>query len=326
MDYILNFADIVLSNCGGAMEMLSKIKSKIFHTEAGMCIAYFLRNAKPRMKILSAEKTIAYIEQHHCSVARFGDGEFEMLLGDVSESGTGVSGFQKQNPELSKRLAEVLASKDPNLLVCIPYTLNSIWGRTQESRNFWYYWSERNEQRKRITDLIHNFHGIDKVFGDSQVSRPYIAWETKKKADGIFPSLMGLWANKDIIIVEGVKTRMGVGNDLFAGARSIKRILGPAKNAFDYIDEILEKIEEFHTNELIIMALGPTATILAAELSAKGIQAVDIGHIDIEYEWYLRGAKKPELIPGKFTNEAAQSSDVDACNDEWYNSQIVAYI
>lgn len=306
--------------------MLGKLKSKIFNTEAGMCTAYYLRNVKPQLKILTAEETVDYIEKHHCSVARFGDGEFEMILGSGHESKKGISGFQNRNPELIKQLTDVLASKDPNLLVCIPYTLNSIWGRTQDSRNFWYYWSERNDQRERITDLIHSYHGSDKVFGDSQVSRPYIAWKTKRKADIIFPRLMSLWADRDIIIVEGVKTRLGVGNDLFTGATSIKRILGPAKNAFDNLDEILEKIEEVHTDELIIMALGPTATILAARLSAKGIQAVDIGHIDIEYEWYLRGAKNHDLIPGKFTNEADQTNDVDDCDDEWYNSQIVARI
>lgn len=306
--------------------MIRKLKNKLSHTEVGMCTAYYLRNVKSQLKILTAEETVDYIEQHYCSVARFGDGEFEMILRSERESKKGISGFQKRNPELIKRLTDVLASKDPNLLVCIPYTLNSIWGRTQDSRNFWYYWSERNDQRKRITDLIHSYHGSDKVFGDSQVSRPYIAWKTKKKADIIFPRLKELWDDKDIIIVEGVKTRLGVGNDLFTGAKSIKRILGPATNAFDHLNEILEKIEEVYTNELIIMALGPTATILAAMLSAKGVQAVDIGHIDIEYEWYLRGAKKHDLIPGKFTNEADQGSDVDDCDDEWYKSQIVARI
>lgn len=306
--------------------MLNKLKSKIFHAEVGMCTAYYLRNVKPQLKILTAEETVDYIEQHRCSVARFGEGEFEMILGSGCESKKGVAGFQNRNPELIKRLVDVLASQDPNLLVCIPYALNSIWGRTQDSRNFWYYWSECDDQRKRITDLLHSYHSTDKVFGDTQISRPYIAWKTKKKADIIFPRLMELWADKDIIIVEGVKTRLGVGNDLFTGAKSIKRILGPATNAFDQLDEILVKIEEVYTNELVIMALGPTATILAAMLSAKGIQAVDIGHIDIEYEWYLRGAKKHDLIPGKYTNEADQGSDVGDCDDDWYNSQIVARI
>ncbi len=291
-----------------------------------MSAAYYLRNEKPQLEILTPEQTVDYIEKHNCSIARFGEGEFELILGSEYESQKGVSGFQNRNPELIKRLKAVLASKDPNLLVCIPYALNDIWGRTQDSRNFWYYWSERNDQRKRITDLIRSYHGADKVFGDTQISRPYIAWKTKKNADIMFPRLKGLWEGKDIIIVEGVKTRLGVGNDLFTGAKSIKRILGPATNAFDHLDEIREKIEEVRTNELVIMALGPTATILAADLSAKGIQAIDVGHVDIEYEWYLRGSKSHDLIPGKFTNEAAQGSNVDNCDDAWYTSQIVARI
>lgn len=222
--------------------MLNKLKSRLFHTEIGMCAAYYLRNEKPRLEILTPEQTVDYIEKYNCSVARFGEGEFELILGSEYESKKGVSGFQNRNPELIKRLEDVLASKDPNLLVCIPYALNNIWGRTQDSRNFWYYWGERNDQRRRITDLIRSYHGTDKVFGDTQISRPYIAWKTKKNADIMFPRLKGLWEGKDIIIVEGVKTRLGVGNDLFTGAKSIKRILGPATNAFDHMDEIREKI------------------------------------------------------------------------------------
>lgn len=306
--------------------MPNKLKSKLFRTDAVMSAAYYLRNEKPLLEILTPEQTVDYIEKHNCSIARFGEGEFELILGSDYESKKGVSGFQNRNPELVEQLKKVLASKDPNLLVCIPYALNNIWGRTQDSRNFWYYWGERNDQRKRITDLIRSYHGTDKVFGDTQISRPYIAWKTKKNADIMFPRLKGLWEGKDIIIVEGVKTRLGVGNDLFTGAKSIKRILGPATNAFDHLDEIREKIEEVRTDELVIMALGPTATILAADLSAKGIQAIDIGHVDIEYEWYLRGSKSHDLIPGKFTNEAAQGSQVDECDDAWYNSQIVAQI
>lgn len=306
--------------------MLSKLKTKIFHTNAVMSTLYYLRNTKPRLRIMSAEQSIDYIEKTACSVARFGEGEFELILGSKHESTQGISGFQNRNPKLIESLKDVLFSQDSNLLICIPYALNNIWGRTKESRDFWYYWGERDNQRKRITDLIRNYHGARKIYGDTQISRPYIAWKTRKNADIMFPRLKRLWEDKDIIIVEGIKTRLGVGNDLFAGAKSIKRILGPAINAFDHFDEILAKIADVHTNELVILALGPTATILAAELSNKGIQAIDIGHVDIEYEWYQRGSQKHELIPGKFTNEAVEGSNVDECNDEWYNSQIVAQI
>lgn len=306
--------------------MISKLKTKIFHINVVMSTLYYLRNTKPRLRIMSSEQSIDYIEKTDCSVARFGEGEFELILGSKYESAQGVSGFQNRNPKLIESLKDVLSSQDPNLLICIPYALNNIWGRTKESRNFWYYWGERDDQRKRITDLIRSYHGARKIFGDTQISRPYIAWKTKKKANIMFPRLKRLWEDKDIIIVEGIKTRLGVGNDLFGGAKSIKRILGPATNAFDHFDEILAKIVAVHTNEMVILALGPTATILAAKLSNKGIRAIDIGHLDIEYEWYQRGSKKHVLIPGKFTNEATEGSNVDECNDEWYNSQIIAEI
>lgn len=301
--------------------MLSKLKSKLFHTEIGMSAAYYLRYSKPRLNILTAKQTIDYIKKNKCSVARFGDGEFDLL-----NSAQNNIGFQANSQSLVEQLKRVLSSTDSKLLLCIPYSLNSLWGRTQTSRNFWFYWCERNNNRQKTIDLIFSLQNRGYTFGDSQVTRPYIAWKTKTHADILFPRLKGLWEGKNIIIVEGSKTRLGVGNDLFTEAKSIKRILGPATNAFDHLDEILAKIEEVHTDELVIMALGPTATILAAELSAKGIQAIDIGHVDIEYEWYLRGSKSHDLIPGKYTNEAAQGNNVVDCNDAWYNSQIVARI
>lgn len=302
-------------------KVLHNIYNRIFPTNLVMSTVYYLKNEKPRLKIMTPQQSIAYIEKTNCSVARFGEGEFELILWPERNLG-----FQNHNDELEKRLEGVLASKNSNLLICIPYALNNIWGRTQNSRNFWYYWSERKEQRKLITNLIKKYHGTDKVFGDTQISRPYIAWPTSKNADDMFPKLMNLWKDKDIIIVEGVKTRLGVGNDLFTGAKSIKRILGPATNAFDYCDEIREKIEEIRKDELVILALGPTATIIASDLADRGIRAIDIGHLDIEYEWYLNKATGHDIVPGKFTNEAEKGNDVEECNDEWYLSQIVTRV
>lgn len=33
--------------------------------------------------------------------------------------------------------------------------------------------------------------------------------------------------------------------------------------------------------------LDPTATVLAYDLAVQGFQAVDINHVDVEYEWFL---------------------------------------
>lgn len=76
---------------------------------------------------------------------------------------------------------------------------------------------------------------------------------------------------------------------MFSGAESIQRIIGPAENAFHAYDKILECCKDQTKDKLFLLALGPTATVLACDLCKMGYQAVDIGHIDLEYEWFLKG-------------------------------------
>lgn len=296
--------------------------SKILPERTVLCWSHYLKNQKPKLKILKATDTINYIKSHNCSVARFGEGEFELILWPERNLG-----FQEHNAELAERLKQVLSSQNSELLICIPYALNQLWGRTEESVRFWYYWSERKQQRERIVSLIKTYHNKECIFGDTQISRPYIAWKSPRNAEIMFPRLKSLWQGKDILIVEGEKTRLGVGNDLLNEAKSVKRILCPVVNAFSHCDEILSAIEENRNdNELVILALGPTATVLAFDLCERGIRAIDIGHLDIEYEWYLRGMRGHDLIPGKYTNEAERGNNVDECLDEQYLSQVIARV
>ena len=128
-------------------------------------------------------------------------------------------------------------------------------------------------------------------------------------------------------IVEGEQTRIGVGNDLLDNAANIYRILAPAKNAYDVYDRIVESVQK-HTPQgaLIIIALGPTATILAYDLAKMGYQSLDLGHFDIQYEYHIRGIHTKEAIPGKYVNEAAaagQTVDDSAIKDKRYRASII---
>ena len=77
----------------------------------------------------------------------------------------------------------------------------------------------------------------------------------------------------------------------------------------------------------MLIALGPTATVLAYDLSQKGIQALDVGHIDIEYEWYLRKDRTHQKIENKFVSEASNGTTVDLLdNKNKYYDQIVKTI
>ena len=90
------------------------------------------------------------------------------------------------------------------------------------------------------------------------------------------------------------------------GMKTIKRIIAPAKNAYDDFENILKKALSVDKDYLFLIALGPTATVLSYELAKKDRVAFDVGHVDIEYEWLRRGAKKKVAITGKFVNESGR--------------------
>ncbi len=92
-------------------------------------------------------------------------------------------------------------------------------------------------------------------------------------------------------------------------------------------DEILSAVKQYaDANTLVLISLGPTATVLAYDLAMAGIQALDIGQLDNEYEWYLRNAAGRIEIPGKRVAELGKYHKVQEIEDEAYKNQIVAGI
>lgn len=280
----------------------------------------FILRTKYHLRIMNSDKTLKYIQKYNLSIARYGDGEFEIILNNKGP------GFQENSEKLKIKLEEVLENKNPNLLICIPRCLNTIKECNKSSASFWVEWGKKDNHQQHIVNLVRSKSGVFYRFGDSQLSRPYIDWRKDKKAKRIFPKLKKIWMGRDIIIVEGEQTRLGIGNDLFSDVNSIKRILAPSINAFGYYESIKKSIEKNYHGELILLALGPTATVLTSDLANQDIQALDIGHIDIEYEWFLRGAKNKVHIPGKFTNEAKGHHNYTECLDSDYQSQIIERI
>ena len=276
-----------------------------------------LRRGK-KLRIMDSDKTIAYIIKHRLSVTRFGDGEFNIIF-----NGEGVN-FQSGSMQLSHRLKEVLLSNRPDLLVCLPHAINTVHGLNERASNFFQNWSLKNYSH--LSSLIIRAGENSLLYGDASMTRPYKDWDDPIRAKRIFDAMKQLWQDQDILFVEGEQTRLGIGNDLFANTRSVKRILAPAVNAFDHYEEILQRVLELHQGELVILALGPAATVLAYDLAVQGIRTLDMGHVDIEYEWYLRKATSKVAIPGKYTNEASDGSNVTACEDPVYLSQIIAKV
>ena len=211
-------------------------------------------------------------------------------------------------------------SKEKNILIGVnlPYKKKLLNSFTKRRRNFFNHYFKKN--RFKIIKILDK----NKKYYSSRISRFYVGLNDKSNVPKYISKLKKIWEDRDIIIVEGEKSRLGIGNDLFNNSKSIKRIICPCKNAFKVYDKILKKVLKIKKTNLIIIALGPTATILAYDLSLHGYQAIDIGHADIEYELYLRNATKMIPIKNKYVNEAkGQKQFFGKVDDINYYKQII---
>lgn len=267
--------------------------------------------------IRSSEELLKEILAKKMSLCRFGDGELEIIRGKER------LWYQKVNQDLSIRLEEILKSNEKNIAIAISNNFGSLEDYTEDAANAIREYIS-GKTRKEIMELLDRKH----TYYDAYVSRPYIIYKDKNKAKIIFDLFKRIWEKRNILIVEGCFTRMGVGNDLFAGAVRIRRIVCPNTNAFDYYDKILEVVcRHVYDAELVLISLGPAATVLAFDLARKGIQALDIGQLDTEYEWFLRGVTQRVEIPGKGVAELEWCRYPEKRNsDLCYQSQVIDMI
>ena len=268
------------------------------------------------LNILSQEETLDEIIKYNRSISRFGDGEFNIILGQSI-------GFQEANKKLIKKLKKVLNSKKKGLLIGIFLPYNNIYLRPfiYETKKYLINWMEN--RKFDFFTLIN----LNRKYYSSFITRFYIDFEDKSKVSNYIKKLKLIWDKKDILIVEGEKSRLGVGNDLFNNSKSIKRILCPAVNAFNVYDKIIIEVRKIEKSILILLALGPTSTVLAYDLYKLGYQVIDVGHIDIEYEWFLRKAKKKIQIENKYVNEAyGNKYNIINITDKKYYKEIISKI
>ena len=269
-------------------------------------------------KVMSMDETLDYILQKHISIARFGDGEFKWMLNIPQNS------FQKQDERLRRMLLDAIHTNTPNLLLCVSDCFGDLSQYKLDVQKFWSM--VMVQERKQLQSIFMP----DYRFGNLNVTRFYIDYNESSHVPSVLKKWKKIWDNQDILIVEGSLTRLGVGNDLFDNVNSIHRILAPAENAFSQFDNIMQAIRDnAKKDQLILLALGPTATVLATELSKEQYWALDVGHIDIEYEWYRHKAKTKTPVRAKYVNEAAAlggrivSNVDDQVEMEKYQDQIV---
>lgn len=277
-------------------------------------IKHFSSYSKKIVNIMNMQETLEYVKAKQISVARFGDGEAFLI------NGHSIS-YQDYNEELAERLKQIITMPDNNkLLVCLPDVFDRKERYNAACKGFW----------ERHLEKYHEFWNevivSERYYGSAFFSRPYMDLADKSISEKYFQDMKDFFADKDILIVEGAYSQSGVGNDLFQGVKSVARIICPSRNAYSKYDIILDTIRQYGMGKLILLMLGPTAKVLACDLAFDGYWAVDIGHIDSEYEWFKMGAKHKTKLKNKHTAEFNYDEHIELQEDDAYAREIVAVL
>lgn len=271
------------------------------------------KNWPPR--ILTSKETLDRLENDNVSMGRFGDGEVSLMA-------LVPIGFQKVSLKLKRDLIEVAKCNDSDFLSCIPIFINNKNSLKEASRKWW------TSNLRLMGVFWRRYFSTGITYGDTEVTRPWMSFLDEEHASECFSRMRNIFSGKDIVLIEGEKSRLGVGNDFLSKAKSVRRILGPAKNAYSKIDEIYDAAICEDKNALYLLALGPTATVLSYRLYKSGRRALDIGHMDIEYEWFKIKATDKVPVKNKYVNEAGgyKVLEEDATLEKKYLYEIVRII
>lgn len=247
--------------------------------------AYFLyeKGILPnKIKVHTIDETIEELLHTDKSMVRFGDGEIVMIKGkDLM--------LQKAAPEIAEGLAEILRYEEDDLMVTIPGIFDTLSDHRKASRQFW------KDHLLFCRKTYEKYCNPNRIYGTTFVSRCYYYAMDRRNCALWFAKIKKIWENKDIIIVEGAKTHNGIGNDLFNTARSIERIICPPKDAYEALPGMIEACERYGKDRLFLLSVGVAAKFLAVALFRKGYRVLDIGNMDLEYEWFVR--QTPDKIP-----------------------------
>ena len=271
---------------------------------------------KQDVQILDAATLLEHVAKTGYSLSRFGDGEFSLMLGEERPW------FQQPDTALALRLREVLASHDERLCLAIADNFGNLEKYTETAADAIRAYQCDQNHRERILELLEP----DRVYGDAYVTRPYMIYRDVRHSEQVFDLWKHIFQDRNILIVEGESACFGGGSDLLEGASFVRRILAPTKDAFRVYGKLLDVVlAHAATEDLVLISLGPTATVLAADLTKHGIQAIDIGQLDNEYDWYRMRARERVSIPGKMTAEVFRGCVVGELKEDG-DGQVIAHV
>lgn len=250
-----------------------------------------------KIKVHSIDETIDELLHTEKSMVRFGDGEIVMIKGrDLV--------LQKAQPEIAEGLKKILAYPYDDLIVTIPGVFDTLSDHTKESRQFW------RDHLLMCRKTYEKYCNPDRVYYSTFISRCYYFAKDKNRCAQWYDGIRDIWKDRSVVVVEGERSHNGVGNDLLDRAAGVERIICPPKDAYGSLNRIMEACMQYDKDRMFLLSVGVAAKFIAMELFEKGYRVLDIGNLDMEYEWYVRGAdhkiplEKHEIVGEEANREA----------------------
>jgi hypothetical protein len=214
-------------------------------------------------RVVGEDATIDEVVKRNASIARYGDGEFNLIKG-----GNCVS--QIADPGIRKELIGILTSQNTDCLVGIP----NMTKESPKAAN----WLPRASTYSKHLDP-------KKLYFSSFVTRPDSApWVNNKQ---YFDKIEALWAHQQVILVHCGERSLSP--SLMSSAESVYSVICPRRDAYRVIDELMlqtVKLCDITGISRVFLCAGPTATCMAHRLSLAGIQGLDLGHIGSYWRRY----------------------------------------
>lgn len=251
-----------------AFRRMSRVAFPDLVRSGGLQALAALRLPGAPLRVVDERETLRVLCDRRASLARYGDGELEIIIGrDIH--------FQEYDPRLARRLREVLRATSAKFLVGIP-NFDALQIKTAARKRNW------ERYRLMFSHLIRR----DAEYHSAFVSRP--ASVVGLESAEYFRAFEPLWTGRDVVLVHN--NAGTVNHPLLSKARSLHHVACPPRNAFAQYDALLaETSTHLRTPDvLFLIAAGPAAGVLAYDLSQRGAQALDIGHLTNAYDEFLR--------------------------------------
>ena len=226
-------------------------------------------------EVLSEEETLRQLIEDRKSICRFGDGEFKLIVGERHKS------FQDINQQLNYRLLEVLNSDHPDILIGI-HPVRHYEQLTRIWRKFII----------RIGEDVLKLLNPNRVYPSMGVFRQ-LPTTNKDAVIQRINAIKQLWEKRKVLFVVGKNSRFEFVEELFNNVASVDYVFAPAKNAFNRYEEILKEVRQYSKEDyLLLIVLGPTATVMAYDLAREGYQAIDFGQMPGVYTKIIKNMER----------------------------------